>query len=120
MEQTIEIAGKELAREIAMFLEEKFGEDIVVLDVHAVAFFTDYFVICTVGSDRQLRSLANDLVRDIRDKFRLHSKAEGQPESGWMVVDLGDIVVHMFSEEKRSYYQLEELWYQGQVVLRIQ
>lgn len=120
MENSIEVKSVDLAREIALFLEEKFGENIVLMDVHDVAFFTDYFVICNANSDRQLRAMSNDLVREIRTRYGIHSKPEGEPEYGWMLVDLGDIVIHLFSEEKREYYQLEKLWSSGQILLRIQ
>ena len=120
MEKTPEIDVLDLAREIALFLEEKIGEDIVLIDIKEQAFFTDYFVICSANSDRQLKGLASDLSRNIRERFGIHSKPEGQPESGWMLVDFFDIVVHLFSKEKREYYQLEELWEEGQVLLRIQ
>ena len=120
MEKQPEINALDLAREVALFLEEKIGEDIVLIDIKEQTFFTDYFIICSANSDRQLKALANDLARMVRDKFGIHTRPEGQPESGWMLVDLSDIIVHLFSEEKREYYQLEELWNEGQVLLRIQ
>ena len=120
MEKKIELGTLDLAREIALFLEEKFGEDIVLLDIKEQVYFTDYFIISSTSSDRQLRGLASELSRDARERFGIHSKPEGQPESGWILIDLGDIVVHLFSAEKREYYQLEELWQEGQVLLHIQ
>lgn len=119
-DQKIEYNSLDMAREIALFLEEKFGEDIVLMDVREQVYFTDYFIIATTASQRQLRSLGNDLVREVRSRFGPHSKPEGTSENGWILIDFGDIVVHLFSEEQRDYYALEELWQEGQVLLRIQ
>ena len=90
------------------------------MDIKEQAFFTDYFVICSTNSDRQLKALASDLSRTMREQHGIHSKPEGQPESGWMLVDFSDLIVHLFSEEKREYYQIEELWQEGKTLLRIQ
>ena len=119
-EQQVEYNALDMAREIALYLEEKFGEDIVLMDVREQVYFTDYFVIATAASQRQLQSLANDLVREVRSRFGPHSKPEGNPGNGWMLVDFGDTVVHLFSEEQREFYALEELWQEGQILLRIQ
>lgn len=119
-DQPIEYNTLDIAREIALYLEEKFGEDIVLMDIHQQVYFTDYFIIATAASQRQIQGLSGDLVREVRSRFGIHSKPEGSPESGWVLVDFGDIVVHLFSEEQREYYALEELWQEGQVLLRIQ
>ncbi len=101
-------------------LEDKKGEDIVLLDIHDVSDFTDFFVICSGTSDRMLQALADELVEQAKKKFQLSGKLEGQPREGWMLVDFGDIVVHLFSPDRRNYYRLEELWSKGKVVLRLQ
>ena len=120
VEKKQEINTLDMAREIALYLEEKFGEDIVLMDVREQVYFTDYFIIATAGSDRQLQSLGSDLVREVRSRFGPHSKPEGNSTNGWILVDFGDIVVHLFSEEQREFYALEELWQEGQVLLKIQ
>ncbi len=108
-----------MAREIANFLENKQGEDIVVLDIIDIASFTDYFVIATGTSRRMLQSLTSTLARDIKTKFHKTSLPQGDPDSGWIVLDYGDVVVHLFSNEQREYYQIEDLWSEGNVVLRV-
>jgi ribosome-associated protein len=100
-------------------LEEKKGEDILLMDISAVSSFADYFVICSGTSDRMLGSLAQAVVENVKAKFGVPSKIEGLPHDGWLVVDLGDTVVHLFSPEQRGYYQLEELWEGGKVLLRL-
>ena len=82
---------------------------------------TDYFVIGTCQSDRQLRAMARS-VAEITDTKRrtVVRNLNVQAESGWVLLDLGDVVVHLFSPEQRDYYNLEELWSAGKVRLRVQ
>lgn len=100
-------------------LEEKKGEDILLMDISTISSFADYFVICSGTSDRMLDSLAQAVVEKVKAQFSLPSKIEGQPRDGWLLVDLGDTVVHLFSPEQRNYYRLEELWEGGKVLLRL-
>lgn len=108
-----------MARSIANFLEDKKGEDIVVLDIKGIASFTDYFVIVSGTSKRMLQSLTSSLVREVKTKFHKTSLPQGTEDSGWIVLDYGDVVVHVFSPEQRDYYRLEELWVEGNVILRL-
>ncbi len=101
-------------------LEEKKAEDIILLDVKDIASFTDYFVVCTATSSRMLNALADGVVEKTRTTHKKKGRIEGKPEGGWMIVDYGDIVVHLFDEELRQYYNLEELWSEGKVILRVQ
>lgn len=111
----------DLARSLVNTLEDKKAEDIVLLDVHAQSMFTDYFVICTATSERQLAALADAVDEAARKQHRLKSpRVEGRPSSGWLLIDFGHVVVHAFSTEQRKRYRLEELWHEGQVVVRIQ
>ena len=66
-----------------------------------------------------LQSLANALAREVKTKFRLSSLLEGQSDSGWVLLDFGDVVVHLFSPEQRDFYRLEDLWSEGKVILRL-
>lgn len=110
----------EISRTIIDTLEDKKGENIVLLDIHEIANFTDHFVICTGSSDRMLDSLADGVVRKVREVHRIHGKVEGLPSAGWLIVDFGDVVVHLFSPDQRDYYKIEELWSQGKVLLHLQ
>ena len=101
-------------------LEEKKGEDILLLDLKDIASFTDYFVLCNGTSDRMLDALANEVVDNMREQYKKRGRKEGQARDGWLVVDYGDVVVHLFSPDQRAYYQLEELWSDGKVLLRVQ
>jgi len=91
-----------------------------LLDLKDIASFTDYFVICNGTSDRMLDALAKTVVDDMRAQHKKKSRIEGEARDGWLVVDYGDVVVHLFSPDQRDYYQLEELWSEGKVLLRVQ
>ena len=100
---------------------DKKGSDIALLDIRDQAVFADYFLICNGENERQLNALAET----IRDKAKQEAKViaygvEGAPQSGWMLVDFGDLIVHIFSPNKRTYYDLEGLWIDAHVVLRMQ
>ena len=101
-------------------LEDKKGEDIVLLDLKELGIFTDYFVLCTGTSDRMLNALADGVVEDVHKKNRRKGRKEGLARDGWLVVDYGEVVVHLFSPDQRDYYSLEELWDEGKVLLRLQ
>jgi len=101
-------------------LEDKKGENIVLLDVSGIASFTDYFIFCNGSSTRMLTALAESLERAARTEFSLHSRIEGNADDGWILIDMGDIVVHLFDPDQRRYYSLEDLWSNGKVLLKIQ
>lgn len=67
-----------------------------------------------------LDALANSAIDDIRKTFKRKAKKQGNSRDGWVVVDYGDVVIHLFSPDQRDFYQLEELWEDGKVLLRLQ
>ncbi len=101
-------------------LEEHKGEDILLLDVRSLAPFTDYFVICSGNTDRLLDALADSAREAARKQYHVGARTEGTPQSGWILLDFGDVVVHLFSPDLRDYYRLEDLWADGKVVLHLQ
>ncbi len=101
-------------------MEDKKGEDILLLDIHEISDFADYFVICSGTSHRMLQALADSAVEKVRKDFRIRSRAEGEAVDGWILVDFGDVILHLFSPDRRDYYRLEELWGRGKVLLRLQ
>jgi ribosome-associated protein len=66
-----------------------------------------------------LNSLVEAVLEASKKQFHLNGRVEGRPDDGWMLVDLGDVIVHLFSPDQRSYYQLEQLWSSGKVVLKL-
>ena len=102
-------------------LADKKGEDVLLLDIGELTTIADYFVICSGGSDRQLRALAESVrVGMKREHDVAPLRMEGKAVSGWVLIDYGAVVVHIFAPELRVFYDLEELWREGRVVVRIQ
>lgn len=91
-----------------------------MLDVRIIASFTDFFIICTGGSDRTVQALADMVQQKARELDNRRGRVEGQPRDGWVLVDFGDFIVHVFSPDQRDFYRLEELWREGKTLLRVQ
>lgn len=110
----------ELARSIVDAIEEKKGEDILLMDLIGVVSFTDYFVICTGTSERMLKALLDAALDEVRERYKIKPRVEGRSLEGWILADFGDVIVHVFSQEQREFYALEELWGEGKVLLHLQ
>jgi len=113
------LQGSELAHHVVDLLVDRQASDVVLLDLTSLSTFTDYFVIATAGNERQLNALIETLDADASAGGRPF-KQEGLPDGGWVLVDLGTVIVHLFSLEKRAYYNLEGLWQRAQEVVRVQ
>ncbi len=89
---------------------EKKAEDIIVMDVGGLLVVTDYFVICTGRTDRQVRSIAEEVELKLKHAGLAPIGVEGSEEGKWVLVDFVDVVVHVFQPEEREFYRLEKLW----------
>jgi ribosome-associated protein len=105
------LSALELAGVIARTAREKKGGDIVVLDVAALTGYTDYFVIVSGRSTRQVQGLARAIDDAVGSRRLSAAKAEGLEEGHWVLLDYNDVVVHVFYEETRRLYDLEGLWH---------
>jgi ribosome-associated protein len=101
-------------------VEGKKATQIVLLDVHEISVFTDYFLICNGESERQLKAIAEGVEEALGKAGTKQIGREGRAESGWMLLDYGDLTIHVFAPEQRDYYRLEELWQEGKTVVKIQ
>jgi ribosome-associated protein len=99
---------------------DKQASEIVLLDVRGVCSFADYFVICSGESERQISAIYDEVGHRLKQEGVLPHHHEGTVDSGWLLLDFGDIIVHIFAPFEREYYQLDELWNQATPVLRIQ
>ena len=90
-----------------------------MLDIRSVASFADYFVIASAGSERQMQAIL-EAVEDALDGAVRSLSREGKPDSGWVLLDYGDVILHLFAPEERAYYDLEGLWHTAVPVVRIQ
>jgi ribosome-associated protein len=109
-----------LARLIVDMISDKKGEDIMMLDTRPVSVISDYFVIATGSSDRQIKAIADDIQKQLKKDRILPLGAEGTAASGWVLLDYGSVIVHLFSPGIRDFYRLEKLWEQAPVVVRMQ
>jgi len=103
--------GETLARACAAAAADKKAEDLVVLDMQGISSFTDYFVIGSASSEPQLKAISSSIREQVREKLgrRPHSE-DGNPISQWIILDYGEVIIHLFHGDKRSYYGLENLW----------
>jgi ribosome-associated protein len=108
------------ARKIVEMLEEHKAENIILMDISDQVDFTDYFIICTGTSERMIGALADVVVREMRSEHQIHARTQGIAEGGWLLIDFSDIIVHIFSQEKRDYYSLEDLYHEAKVLLRLE
>lgn len=97
-------------RLITASLDDDKAEDVVVVDLVGKASFADYMVIATGRSDRQVGAMADHLVQKLKAEGIRQVPAEGMAQRDWVLLDSGDIVVHLFRPEVRSFYNLEKLW----------
>jgi len=108
------------ARQAVDVASDKLASDIVMLDLRGVAGFTDFFVVLTVESSRQMDSLAQDIEAAVEDLgVRLHHR-EGTAHSGWVLLDFSDVIVHLLRPESREFYNIEDVWSEGTETVRIQ
>ena len=110
----------ELARRIVELAEDKKAADIVLLDLAELTTLADHFVICSGGSERQLDAIADGIVGSLRDEGVRPVGREGTPESHWVLLDYGAVIVHIFTPPERDYYQLERHWSEAKTILRVQ
>ena len=114
------LEAEEIARLATELASEKQARDIAILDVRALCSFTDYFVICTGETKRHIEAIWQDIGEILKSKGVVPHHNEGTPDSGWMLVDFGSVIVHIFAPLERGYYQLEKLWDKAIPVVRIQ
>ena len=94
----------------------KKAEDLVVLDIRKVANFCDYFIICSGNSGRQVKAVADGIREGLGEKGISVTRPQGYREAKWIIIDIGDVVIHVFEKEAREFYGLEHLWQGGKKV----
>ena len=104
------IEPSDLAQRIVELLSDHQAEDVVLLDISQIAPFTDYFVIASAQNTRHMAALIDIFDTDLAREGMKSLRKEGAPDSGWVLVDFGAVIVHIFTPEDRAYYNLEALW----------
>lgn len=108
---------KELAEKIVKILDEKKAGDIKLLYVHDKTVIADYFVLCTGNSNTQIRSLCSEVEFRIKESDKLEpERKDGIDESKWMILDYASVIVHVFTPDMRSFYNLEKLWADAELI----
>ena len=101
-------------------IADKKGENLLLLDIRDISILADYFVIGSTTSERQARAIIEDIKQETKQAFDVRPlNIEGEAATGWVLMDYGGVVVHLFTPEMRAYYDLEGLWRAGRVVVRM-
>ncbi|MFC2011916.1 ribosome silencing factor [Chloroflexota bacterium] len=99
---------------------DKQASDVALLDTRGICSFADYFVICSGESTRQLKTIYEEIEHILKKEGVLPHHHEGALDSGWLLLDYGDVIVHIFAPFEREFYGLDELWSRATTLLRIQ
>lgn len=105
--------SKEMARIAYDALSEKKGEDIKIIDITGVSVLADYFIIANGNSDSQVNALVDNVEEELHKAGYNLKQREGRADSSWILLDFGDIIVHVFDKENRLFYDLERIWKDG-------
>jgi ribosome-associated protein len=109
----------QMAHRTVELAADKKASDIVLLDVRGQTTMTDYFVICSGASDRQLNAITDGIIEGLKDEGDPPLSREGEASSHWLLVDFGGVIVHVMSKPEREFYQLEKLWSEASLLLHI-
>ncbi len=107
---TPRLTASQKVRRAARAAQEKKAHDLLALDVRGVSSITDYFLVCSGKSTTHLQTITDAIRHELKEAGVRPLHAEGVPDSGWILLDYGDVLVHVFLEETRLYYALERLW----------
>ena len=112
--------SRALALRIADVIAETPAANTLVLDIHTLTPWADFFVICSGENERQLRAITREVLDELEEDGHRPRRTEGSELSGWTLLDYGDVVVHIFDVEQRAFYRLEDRWAAGTTVLAIE
>jgi len=104
------ITPRQLALLAAEVCDEKKAKEIIVLDVRKITSISDYFIVCSTSNERQARAIADDMRVRMKGLGKREMGVEGIEDARWVLQDFGDIVLHIFHESQREFYDIEGLW----------
>jgi ribosome-associated protein len=113
-------AALALARRVVDLCEDKKAADIVLLEIGGLTAMADYFVICSGSSERQVAAIADGIAEGLREEGVRAIGREGSASAHWVLLDFGSVVVHVMAPPERDFYQLERLWAEAPILLRVQ
>jgi ribosome-associated protein len=110
----------QLARAAIDVASDKKASDIILLDIRDVTTIADYFIICSGNNPRQIQAIADAVDEELGKQGATLLHREGFAESGWLLLDFGDVIVHIFGAKEREYYRLERLWSEAKTIVYLQ
>ncbi|MBY0204257.1 ribosome silencing factor [Paenibacillus polysaccharolyticus] len=110
------VSSKELMNMVVTAADDKKASNIVALDLNNISLVADYFVICHGNSDTQVQAIATEIRKQAHAAGATIKGIEGMDSARWVLMDLGDVVVHVFHRDEREYYNIERLWSDAKVV----
>ena len=113
------LESAEIAKKAVEAALDRQATDILMLDIREVLYFADYFIICSADSTRQIRAICDEVHEKLKKEHVKLYRQEGSEDSGWVLLDFGAVVVHVFDTPQREYYDIEKLWGRAISVLRI-
>ena len=105
-----EVSAERFLERILASLNDDKAEDVVSIDLRGRSDMADYMVICSGRSSRQVAEISEKLVERVKTEFHRNSKIEGKETGDWVLIDTGDVIVHVFRPEVREFYKLEKMW----------
>jgi ribosome-associated protein len=102
--------GKELANFIARIIKDKKGDDVVIINVKKLTVLTEYFVVCSSLVEEHSRSIAEEIGKQLKDSGEKITNIDRGTSDSWIALDCGNVIVHIMTEEKRKFYNLERIW----------
>lgn len=108
--------SNDLMKQTLLACDDKRAEDIIVIDMKGISDIADYFVVCHGNSDKQVQAIARNVKDEAEINGVLVKRLEGFNEARWVLIDLGDVVVHVFHREERDYYDLERLYKDAPII----
>jgi ribosome-associated protein len=112
-----------VAKDIVQFASDKGAADILLMDIRKLSIIADYFIICSGDNERQIRAINQGIRDGVEERWGLsplHRVNPEQEQAGWVLLDYGGVVVHVFSPQMREFYRLERLWSEAATLLRMQ
>lgn len=112
-----------LAKEVVQLASDKGAADVLLMDIRKMSIIADYFIICSGDNERQIRAISRGILEGVDEQWDvkpLNSSGTNQEDAGWVLLDYGGVVVHIFSPQMREFYRLERLWNEAATLLRMQ
>ena len=113
------MTSQEIAKKAYDYLDEKKAVDIKIIDISKISIIADYFIIAGGTNARQVKALADNVEEKLAKEEVFPKHVEGYQNANWILMDYGDVIIHVFNQEDRLFYDLERIWTDGQIIERV-